>query len=107
GAVVDSITFDPSEPSTMYVGTEGGIFRSTNGGARWAGASKGLGGGRRRGADRGESLVSGHPVRRAVGPCRRVSIERPSRFLEARLEGPQGVDPERPERRGRSDDARG
>jgi photosystem II stability/assembly factor-like uncharacterized protein len=29
------ITFDPQNPATVYVGNDGGVFRSTNGGSEW------------------------------------------------------------------------
>jgi photosystem II stability/assembly factor-like uncharacterized protein len=32
---VDALALDPSEPTTMYVGTDASVFKSTNGGANW------------------------------------------------------------------------
>jgi photosystem II stability/assembly factor-like uncharacterized protein len=42
---VMSVTPDPREPTTIYVGThEAGVFKSTDGGSTWKQANSGLGG---------------------------------------------------------------
>jgi photosystem II stability/assembly factor-like uncharacterized protein len=38
-----SLTVDPRNPNTLYASTTGGIFKSTDGGARWNEANSGLG----------------------------------------------------------------
>ena len=43
GAHVTSLAIDPTTPSTLYVGTDGGgVFKSTNGGGSWNPANAGL-----------------------------------------------------------------
>ena len=44
GGEVSAIAIDPSEPRTIYLGTGGGVFISTNGGERWRLSSDGLNG---------------------------------------------------------------
>jgi hypothetical protein len=39
---VNAIELLPSSPSTVYVGTDAGVFRTTNGGATWGNFSNGL-----------------------------------------------------------------
>src|SRR3984893_11310911 len=42
GGVINSIAIDPRNSRTIYVGTELGVFKSTNGGARWTPVNAGL-----------------------------------------------------------------
>ncbi len=42
GGNVTALAIDPVLPSTVYAGTDGGVFRSTDGGATWAVANSGL-----------------------------------------------------------------
>ncbi len=37
-----ALAFHPSNPNTVYAGTDGGLFRSTNGGTSWTGLNNGL-----------------------------------------------------------------
>ena len=37
-----SLAVDPSTPATLYAGTYGGTFKSTDGGAHWSGINNGL-----------------------------------------------------------------
>lgn len=39
---VHSLAINPDSPSTVYIGTETGVFRSTNSGATWASFSNGM-----------------------------------------------------------------
>jgi len=39
---VRALAIDPSDPNTLYAGTTGGVFKSTNGGANWSAANNGL-----------------------------------------------------------------
>lgn len=39
GGRIYALAVDPQIPTTLYAGTYGGVFKSTNGGAREAGAS--------------------------------------------------------------------
>lgn len=39
---VNALAVDPTAPSTLYAGTSGGMFKSTNGGASWTAMSSGL-----------------------------------------------------------------
>ena len=39
---IRALALAPAAPSTLYAGTRQGVFRSTDGGARWAPASDGL-----------------------------------------------------------------
>jgi hypothetical protein len=39
---VRSLVIDPQTPSTIYAGTSGGVFKSTNGGGNWVPANGGL-----------------------------------------------------------------
>ena len=42
GVHIQSLAFDPAEPDTLYAGSiGGGLFRSGNGGATWAAATRG------------------------------------------------------------------
>jgi hypothetical protein len=41
---VTALAIDPTTPSTLYVGTEAGVFQSTNGDGSWSAASTGLSG---------------------------------------------------------------
>jgi photosystem II stability/assembly factor-like uncharacterized protein len=43
GASVGAVAVDPANPATVYAGTGGGVFKSTNGGASWSAANSGLG----------------------------------------------------------------
>jgi photosystem II stability/assembly factor-like uncharacterized protein len=40
--LVNSLVIDPADSNTLYAATSQGIFKSTDGGANWAGASAGL-----------------------------------------------------------------
>lgn len=42
GAFVNVLAVDPSAPSTLYAGTYGGVFKSTDGGGTWRSAGKGV-----------------------------------------------------------------
>src|SRR5207245_2080938 len=42
GGFIPALTVDPQNPSTVYAGTDGGVFKSTNGGANWSAANSGL-----------------------------------------------------------------
>ena len=42
GASVTAIVVDPLSPDTLYAGTNGGMFRSTNGGGAWHPANAGI-----------------------------------------------------------------
>jgi hypothetical protein len=42
---VGSLAIDPTTPTTLYAGTGGGVFKSTNGGGNWSAANAGLPGG--------------------------------------------------------------
>jgi photosystem II stability/assembly factor-like uncharacterized protein len=42
GGTVNELAAAPGAPATMYAATGGGIFKSTNAGATWAGSSSGL-----------------------------------------------------------------
>jgi len=43
GGVVQAPAIDPVTPATLYAGTrDGGVFRSTNGGANWSAVNSGL-----------------------------------------------------------------
>ena len=35
GGTINTVAIDPKTPSTLYVGTEGGVFKSTNAGTNW------------------------------------------------------------------------
>ena len=35
GGIVRSLAIDPITPSTLYAGTDGGVFKSTDGGENW------------------------------------------------------------------------
>src|SRR5262249_27580648 len=37
-----AIAFDPSNPAVIYAGVFGGVFRTTNGGAKWSRSSSGI-----------------------------------------------------------------
>jgi len=41
---VYALAIDPATPSTVYAGTDAGVFKSIDGGQRWAAANTGLGG---------------------------------------------------------------
>jgi photosystem II stability/assembly factor-like uncharacterized protein len=41
-ADMHAITFDPANPQIVYVGTDGGVFKSTDGGVRWSGKNGGF-----------------------------------------------------------------
>ena len=36
GGTINAVAIDPKTPSILYAGTEGGVFKSTNGGANWS-----------------------------------------------------------------------
>ena len=43
GGEVNALAIDPSNPATLYAGTErGGVFKSTNGGSSWTAVNSGL-----------------------------------------------------------------
>ena len=42
GGSARALAIDSQNPGTVYVGTSGGVFRTTNGGANWSGANSGL-----------------------------------------------------------------
>ena len=42
GGFVRAFAIDPLTPTTLYAGTEGGVFKSTNSGSTWSPASSGL-----------------------------------------------------------------
>jgi photosystem II stability/assembly factor-like uncharacterized protein len=42
GVVVLSLVIDPSAPGTLYAGTDGGVFKSGNGGRTWVATNTGL-----------------------------------------------------------------
>ncbi len=42
GVVVFCLTMDPSAPGTLYAGTDGGVFKSGNGGRTWVATNTGL-----------------------------------------------------------------
>jgi photosystem II stability/assembly factor-like uncharacterized protein len=37
-----AVAIDPSSSSTLYAGTDAGVFKSTDGGQNWSGANSGL-----------------------------------------------------------------
>ena len=42
GGIINALAIDPVTPSTLYAGTEGGVFKTTDGGANWSAVSTGL-----------------------------------------------------------------
>jgi len=42
GGTIHSIIITPTAPDTLYVGTDGGVFKSTNGGGSWSAVNTGL-----------------------------------------------------------------
>lgn len=42
GGSVTALAVNPDTPATLYAGTNGGVFKSTNGGANWAAINTGL-----------------------------------------------------------------
>jgi uncharacterized protein (TIGR03437 family) len=42
GGTVNALVLDPLNHNTMYAGTNGGVFKSTNGGQSWTGVNSGL-----------------------------------------------------------------
>jgi photosystem II stability/assembly factor-like uncharacterized protein len=44
GGLIRALAVDPQDPSTVYAGTHGGVFKTTNGGTTWgsSGSLKGL-----------------------------------------------------------------
>ena len=42
GGTILALAIDPQTPSTLYVGTNGGVFKSTDGGVNWGPANSGL-----------------------------------------------------------------
>lgn len=42
GGVIYTLAIDPTTPSTLYAGTTGGLFKSTNSGGTWNAANNGL-----------------------------------------------------------------
>jgi len=42
GGFIQTLAIDPTTPSTLYVGTDGGVFKSTDGGGSWSVANTGL-----------------------------------------------------------------
>jgi len=42
GGRVAALAINPSTPSTIYAGTNDGVFKSTSGGASWTAANTGL-----------------------------------------------------------------
>ena len=39
---VQALAIDPVTPTTLYAGTDGGVFKSTNGGGNWNAVNTGL-----------------------------------------------------------------
>ena len=39
---MSALAIDPSAPATLYAGTGGGVFKSTNGGGSWTAINAGL-----------------------------------------------------------------
>jgi hypothetical protein len=39
---VSALAIDPQTPTTVYAGTESGVFRTTDGGSKWRPFSRGL-----------------------------------------------------------------
>ena len=42
GGIIDALAIDPATPTTLYAGTWGGVFKSTNGGTNWSAVNTGL-----------------------------------------------------------------
>ena len=42
GGPVNALALDPVTPTTLYAGTGGGVFKSTDGGANWSAVNSGL-----------------------------------------------------------------
>ncbi|MGB9844127.1 MAG: WD40/YVTN/BNR-like repeat-containing protein [Caldisericia bacterium] len=42
GGIIKCLAIDPSNPNTIYAGTVGGVFKSTNGGLNWSPINTGL-----------------------------------------------------------------
>jgi len=42
GGNVSALAIDPATPATLYAGTSGGVFKSTDGGANWSAVNTGL-----------------------------------------------------------------
>ena len=42
GGTINTLAIDPTTPSTLYAGTNGGVFKSTDGGAHWGAVNTGL-----------------------------------------------------------------
>src|SRR5205823_14592254 len=42
GGTVTALAIDPQTPATLYAGTGGGVFKSTDGGATWSASYTGL-----------------------------------------------------------------
>jgi photosystem II stability/assembly factor-like uncharacterized protein len=64
---VDSLAIAPGEPQTVYAGTGGGVFKTTDGGATWQAANGGLFGEETAG-DRGHRLLEGYVYSLVVDP---------------------------------------
>src|SRR5262249_24324237 len=42
GGIIRSLALDPGQPTTLYAGTDDGVFKSVNGGVSWSAAINGL-----------------------------------------------------------------
>ena len=42
GGTIIALAIDPVTPATLYAGTSGGVFKSTNGGGNWSAVNTGL-----------------------------------------------------------------
>ena len=42
GGIIYALAIDPTTPSTLYAGTDGGVFKSTNSGGNWSAVNTGL-----------------------------------------------------------------
>jgi len=42
GESINALAIDPATPTTLYAGTDGGVFKSTNGGGHWSAVNAGL-----------------------------------------------------------------
>ena len=42
GGIIPALTIDPKTPTTLYAGTDGGVFKTMDGGGHWSAADTGL-----------------------------------------------------------------
>src|SRR2546428_513962 len=42
GGLVNALIIDPLTPTTLYAGTDGGLYKSTNGGSNWSAPNSSL-----------------------------------------------------------------